>query len=123
MKNGYIINHEAQTITITRAFAARAADISTREYRELTKFHKDFPDYLIQRRTAAVPASKVNYKGLTLAEMERYIKEQEDSTEGLKAFEAIKEYHTPAEKKSPSYPKVKAWFLKKYPQYGKNEAA
>ena len=47
MKKEYIINHGEQTITITKAFAARAADISTREYRELTKrrrhFHQGIP--------------------------------------------------------------------------------
>lgn len=64
MKKDYIINHGEQTITITKAFAARAADISTREYRELTKLHRDFPDYTIQHRTAVIRADKATYKGL-----------------------------------------------------------
>ena len=121
MKKDYIINHGEQTITITKAFAARAADISTREYRELTKLHRDFPDYTIQHRTAVIRADKATYKGLTLDEMEKYIKAQDSSGEGVKAFEAIKVYHTPTGKDKPSYPKVKAWFLKTYPQYGKKE--
>lgn len=37
--------------------------------------------------------------------------------------QAIKVYHTPTGKDKPSYPKVKAWFLKTYPQYGKKEIA
>ena len=123
MKKEYIINHGEQTITITKAFATRAADISTREYRELTKLHRDFPDYTIQHRTAVIRADKATYKGLTLDEMEKYIKAQDSSGEGVKAFEAIKVYHTPAGKDKPSYPKVKAWFLKTYPQYGKKEIA
>ncbi len=121
MKKDYIINHGEQTITITKAFAARAADVSTKEYRELTKLHKDFPDYTIQNRTAVIRADKTTYKGLTLDEMEKYIKAQDSSGEGLKAFEAIKVYHTPKGKDTPSYPKVKAWFLKSYPKYGKEE--
>lgn len=121
MKSGYIINHGAKTITITKAFATRAADISTQEYRELTKLHKDFPDYAIRRKTATVPTSKTKYKGLTLDEMGKYIKAQDSSGEGLKAFNAIKAYHTPKGKKTPSYPKVKAWFLKTYPKYGKKD--
>ncbi len=36
MKRDYIINHGEQTITITKAFAARAADVSTKEYRART---------------------------------------------------------------------------------------
>lgn len=123
MKKDYIINHGEQTITITKAFAARAADISTREYRELTKLHRDFPDYTIQHRTAVIRADKATYKGLTLDEMEKYINAQDSSGEGVKAFEAIKAYHTPTGKDKPSYPKVKAWFLKTYPQYGKKEIA
>lgn len=125
MKKDYIINHGEQTITITKAFAARAADISTREYRELTKLHKDFPDYTIQNRTAVIRADKATYKGLTLDEMEKYIKAQDEAQdnngEGLKAFESIKEYHTPKGKAKPSYPKVKAWFLKTYPDYDSKE--
>lgn len=127
MKKDYIINHGEQTITITKAFAARAADISTKEYRELTKLHKDFPDYSIQNRTATIRADKATYKGLTLDGMEKYIKAQDEaqnnSGEGLQKFEAIKAYHTPTGKDKPSYPKVKAWFLKTYPQYGKKEIA
>ena len=116
MKKDYIINHGEQTITITKAFAARAADISTREYRELTKLHRDFPDYTIQHRTAVIRADKATCKGLTLDEMEKYIKAHDSSGEGVKAFEAIKVYHTPTGKDKPSYPKVKAWFLRSYPQ-------
>lgn len=121
MKKDYIINHGEQTITITKAFAARAADVSTKEYRELTKLHKDFPDYTIQNRTAVIRTDKTTYKGLTLDEMEKYIAAQDNSGEGLKAFEAIKEYHTPKGKEKPSYPRVKAWFLKTYPKYGSKE--
>ena len=121
MKRDYIINHGEQTITITKAFATRAADISTREYRELTKLHRDFPDYTIQNRTAVIHKDKATYKGLTLDGMETYIKAQDSSSEGLKAFEAIKAYHTPKGSAKPSYPKVKAWFLKTYPKYGKKD--
>lgn len=121
MKKDYIINHGEKTITITKAFATRAADISTREYRELTKLHKDFPDYTIQNRTATIHADKATYKGLTLDEMEKYIEAQDSNGEGLKAFEAIKAYHTPKDKDKPSYPKIKAWFLETYPQYGEKK--
>ena len=51
--------------------------------------------------------------------MEKYIKAQDGSGKALEAFQKIKEYYTPAGKKTPSYPKVKAWFLKNYPMYGK----
>lgn len=126
MKNGYIIDHAERAIIITKEFAKRASNISTREYRELTSFHRDFPDYTIERRTAEVnKATKQTYKGLSLTEMENYIKEQDrtqgNGGEGLKAFEAIKVYYTPTGRDKPSYPKLKAWFLNKYPKYGKKE--
>lgn len=123
--NGYTINHAKKTIIITKAFSNRAADISTDEYQTLTKLYRDLPGYKIRLRTAKVPADKQKYKGLTLGEMEKYIKAQDEAQdnngEGLKAFEKIKGYHTPAGKDKPSYPKVKAWFLKKYPKYGKED--
>lgn len=123
--NGYIINHAKKSIIITKAFASRAANISTDEYQTLTKLYRDLPGYKIRLRTANVPADKQKYKGLTLAEMEKYIKAQDEaknnSGEGLQKFEAIKAYHTPKGKDKPSYPKVKAWFLKTYPKYGSKE--
>lgn len=57
--------------------------------------------------------------------MKKYIEAQDvaqnNNGEGLKAFEAIKAYHTPTGKDKPSYPKVKAWFLKTYPAYVKKD--
>lgn len=126
MKYGYVIDHAERAIIITKEFAKRASNISTKEYRELTSFHRDFPDYTIERRTAEVnKTTKQTYKDLTLNAMENYIKAQDEAQsnngEGLKAFEAIKVYHTPKGKDKPSYPKVKAWFLKTYPKYGSKE--
>lgn len=126
MKYGYSIDHARRAIIITKEFAKRAANITTKEYRELTSFHRDFPEYTIERRTAEVDKSKKQtYKGLSLAEMENHIKEQDkakgNSDEGLKKFEAIKAYYTPKGSEKPSYPKVKAWFLKTYPKYGKKD--
>ena len=126
MKYGYSIDHAKQAIIITREFAKRAANITNREYRELTSFHRDFPDYTIERRKAEVNKStKQTYKGLSLAEMENYITEQDktqgNGSKGMEAFKAIKAYYTPKGSEKPSYPKVKAWFLKTYPKYGKKD--
>ncbi len=125
MKYGYSIDHARRAIIITKEFAKRAANITTKEYRELTSFHRDFPDYTIERRTAEIIKKKETYKGLTLDGMKKYIEAQDvaqnNNGEGLKAFEAIKAYHTPTGKDKPSYPKVKAWFLKTYPAYVKKD--
>lgn len=54
MKYGYSIDHARRAIIVTKEFAKRAANITTKEYRELTSFHRDFPDYTIERRTAEI---------------------------------------------------------------------
>lgn len=56
--NGYIINHDEQTITITKDYAKRSSVPGSKEFRELSKLHAAFPEYTIQRRTAVITADK-----------------------------------------------------------------
>ena len=65
--NSYTINHQDRTITITKRFANASSIVSIKEYRELTKLHKDFPEYTIQRRTATITAGKRTHSSLTLS--------------------------------------------------------
>ena len=91
-----------------------------------TKSRKSERHKPIERRKAEVNKStKQTYKGLSLAEMENYITEQDktqgNGSKGMEAFKAIKAYYTPKGSEKPSYPKVKAWFLNTYPKYGKKD--
>lgn len=112
--NATIINHEEKTITITKDFAKRANIINSDEYSALAQFRKDYPDYTIQKRTAAKNTNKNTHSGLTLAYMGRFIEMQDNAAAALEAFERVKYLN---EGHPAYYAKVKAWFLAKYPDY------
>ena len=111
--NGYIINHDEQTITITKDYAKRSSVPGSKEFRELSKLHAAFPEYTIQRRTAVITADKQKHNGLTVDFMEKYIVTFADDA-------ALKEFEN-GEKAL--YGKMKSWFLKKYPNYNEVEFA
>ena len=110
---GYSIDFANNTITLTKAFAQRAKNPSTTEFRELAKLHKNFPDFTITMRTAVITADKETHGGLTIKWMTDYIKNYKDEVAAAE-FDEVKKFY----KKMPGYyGKVKAWFLNKYPNY------
>ncbi len=112
-KNTYSIDHENKTITLTKAYAQRANTPGTKEFRELATLHKTFPEYAIGMRTAVITADKETHNGLTIKQMEHHIKTFYGK-EAQAEFQKIKEYYKDTKG---YYGKVKAWFLKKYPNY------
>lgn len=120
---GYVIDHANKTITITKAFQQKANKPGTKEFRELAQLHKAYPDYDIIRRTANVDKEKKQtHNGLTIDRMEKYIKvlEKDNQDAALKEFANAKEFY---EGQRAYYGKMKAWFLKKYPNYAEVEFA
>ena len=119
---GYSIDHANKTITITKAFQMKANKPGTKEFRELAQLHKAYPDYDIIRRTATVSEDKKTHNGLTIDRMEKYIKvlEKDNQEAALKEFANAKEFY---EGQRAYYGKMKAWFLKKYPNYAEVEFA
>jgi hypothetical protein len=110
---GYTVDFANNTITLTKAFAQRAKNPSSTEFRELAKLHKNLPDFTITMRTAVITAEKETHGGLTFEWMTDYIKNYKDEI-AVAEFEEVKKFY----KKMPGYyGKVKAWFLKKYPNY------
>ena len=71
---GYSINFAENTITLTKAFAQRAKNPATSEFRERAKLHKNFPELTITLRTAVITADKETHGGLTIKWMTDYIK-------------------------------------------------
>ena len=51
---GCSVNHNEKTIVLTKAYAKKANTPGTKEFRELSKLHKAYPDYDIVMRTARV---------------------------------------------------------------------
>lgn len=128
-KQTYTIDHEDKTITLTKDFAKKSSNPMTREFEELARLHKAYPDYEITLRTAHVSKSKDTGKGLTIEQMKKYLELRPDSVEALEEFERVQAYYgrevedkeNPGKKivKAP-YGKMKSWFLKKYKDDYKN---
>jgi hypothetical protein len=101
------------TIVLTKAFAKNAYTPGTAEFRYLAELHKAFPDFPIAMRSATPNEGKEKHSGLTIEWMTDYIKNYKDEV-AVAEFEEVKKFY----KKMPGYyGKVKAWFLKKYPNY------
>lgn len=121
---GYTINHEEQTITITRDYAKKSSIPGSKEFRELAKLHAAFPEYTIQRRTANVSENKEKHLGLTVDRMEIIItlmvKEEDEQKAALGEFEKVKSFYKGTKG---YYGKIKAWFLKNYEGYAEVDFA
>ena len=111
---GYVINYEDNTITLTKAFAKQAQNPATKEFRELDKLHKNFPDFTITKRTAKVNEDKERHAGLSIPWMTNYIKTYIKDEAAVAEFEEVKNFYRGM---SGYYGKVKGWFLNKYPNY------
>ena len=113
MKNAiiYINDTEAQ---VTKAFAKQARIFGTPEYKLWKEYRKDFPEAQMVTKTIKKNASKRTYKNLTYANMERFLKSQNNADQLLKEFKVKKE--AAAIQQNP-YRAVLAWFLAKFPKY------
>lgn len=118
MKNAiiYINDTEAQ---VTKAFAKQARIFGTPEYKLWREYRKDFPEAQMVTKTIKKNASKRTYKNLTYANMERFLKSQENGEELLKEFNIKKE--VAAIQQNP-YRAVLAWFLQTFPDYDNYKA-
>lgn len=113
-KNGYSINHDNKTITLTKAYAKVANTPGTKEFRELTRLHKAFPDYDIVMRSASPNENKEKHTGLTVERMTFIIKSFVKDEAAIAEFDNVKKFYKGVDG---YYGKVKGWFLKKYPNY------
>lgn len=126
VKLGYTLNHENQTIVLTKAFNKQASIPGTNEFRTLMGLRKLYPDYTISMRTAIVPDSKDCHFGLSRECMEKYMAQLDNAKEALAEYERFLKYYGKEveSKKEPGkmvwsvpYGKLRSWFLNKYPNY------
>jgi hypothetical protein len=111
---GYKINFAANTITITAAFEAAANNLASEEYRLLKQIQADYPAVTISRKTHRSPKTCSQSKGLTYANMERYIKVYKNAAELLERFKEVKELSAV---QINGYKYVKSWFATQFPNY------
>ncbi len=105
---GYSIKDN--TIVLTKAYAKLAYTPGTKEFRELAKLHKAFPDYPIVKRTASKKEDKEKFTDLSVARMEYFIERFKDEA-AMTEFQNAKEFHKGT---VGYYGKMKKWFLDKY---------
>lgn len=119
---GYSIKHADKEIVLTKAYEKKANIPGTKEFRELTKLHKSYPDYDIVMRTATITADKDTHGGLTIERIEKIISAQPNAEELMKEYKdfvafwgkEVEDKKNPGQKvmRAP-YGKVKSWYLKK----------
>ena len=113
---GYKINFTANTITISAAFEAAANNPNSQEYALLKQIQADYPAIRISRKTHRSPKTCNQTKGLTYANMERYMSVYRNAAELKKQFENVKKL---AAAQTNSYNYVKTWFTAQFPNYKK----
>ena len=118
---GCSVNHNEKTIVLTKAYAKKANTPGTKEFRELSKLHKAYPDYDIVMRTATITAEKNTHDGLTIERIEKIISAQTNAEELMKEYKdfvsfwgrEVKDKKTGKKVMRAPYGKVKSWYLKK----------
>lgn len=113
MKYPIKIDHKAQTIIMSCAFAKKQETPNTAEFHEIQALHRDFPNYRIVTRKIKLNSQKEAFKGLTYAYMEEYITNHANAESRLKDFKELRQL---ALCHSIRYPHIKKWFLEIYPE-------
>ena len=120
-----IIDRKNRTITITKAFNAKASIYGTPEYEELTKIQSQNQGFRVVVQTPHrnnIPLSRITYE-----QMEKYIKTHDDENKSiwneylkLRGKSDINEIDNEDEiqvKISVSFFEVKKWFSNKYSHF------
>ena len=126
--NAYKFDFTTKTLTITKAFADKAENPKSEEYRLLKRFQKDFPNMTIMRKTHKTPTkyrSKSGevyncnqFKNLTYANMETFMSALPNSDELLNNYAYLR--YVFGRVQSSAYKNVREWFVAQFPKYRKD---
>ena len=116
MKTALYIDFEHNRIVMTSTFAKRCYDTSSVQYAQLQNVRRDYPTFHVEKRQIKKNASMEHYKGLTYEYMESYIKTHGEEDERIARLDEFREMCLISECHSIRYPKIKKWFLDKYPE-------
>ena len=110
-----------KTIEMSKSEAKAAGKIGSEKFKELKKYQRAYPDYIICIIEA--PKRKSEFSGLNYKFMETYIKncKRDDKNQIIEEFNTLRgienKNRSEFEKvKVASYLEVKTWFLKKFPE-------
>lgn len=108
----YKIDFARRTVTVTKAFADKAAEYDSKEYKMITDLQNQ--GYAVVKHSHATPA---NRKPLpTYAQMEHYISCLAEAESYRAAYDAV---CNEAKSHNNSIAKVRKWFNATFPNYGK----
>ena len=120
MKNYIKLDHENRKIVMDRTFASKAELVGSEEYNLLQQCRRDYPTYLVTRKTIKKKATQEHYRGLTYDYMKEYINKYD--TENKEANLALLDEMIDISKCHSTfkrYPVIKQWFLDTYPDVKK----
>ena len=125
------VDFTSKTLTITKAFADKAENPDSQEYKTLKKIIMDFPDFEVVRRTHKTPSKYKTKSGeeyncnpnrnLKYKKMEVFIdslKDGESKKEVKKAYNFLR-YEAGGVQTS-TYNTVRKWFVEQFPHYRKD---
>ena len=114
------IDYTSMTIEMTKAEAKNAGKVGTEAFKEMLSLMQQFPNYKIQVITRAATKKSCDYKGLTYAYMEKYIKAHDNDKHTIMAeYEDLRGESDAAKDvlaDSFTYQEIKNWFLGKFPE-------
>lgn len=115
--NNIKINEAKRVIEVTKAFVNKASVYGTIEYKELREVRNDFPGFKVVTKNAGKKNGQ--FKGLTIDYMKKYIEEHNE--EYIEDFCVLcgrdKNWEELEFAATATYGEIKAWFLKKYPEF------
>lgn len=127
-EKNYRIDFAKKTVVVTAAFASKAYDPESDEYKILKRLQQDFPDMKIERKTHRTPAkyttkqgeefSHNQFKNLTYERMEKFMSYIPGGAAYLKEYESIKNFAT--DLNGNGYPIVSKWFVAQFPNFRKD---
>lgn len=120
------VDYEKEIVMMTKKFAKKAMDPTTKEYKMLCNVRMANPSFKVETHTIKKNPNKESYKGLTYDYMREYIKRHTSKEEIENALYELDEQIFRSNCHSIRYPQVKEWFLKTYPsveKYGVNAEA
>lgn len=122
MKTPYKIDFTKNTLTMTKAFAEKANDPDSEEYKTIQRIKADNPTIKISCRTHRKPTKYRNkdgsitrnnqFKGLSVERMERFIRALPNGEKYMDSFSFLKEQST--------YANLAKWFKAQFPNYAVN---
>lgn len=112
--NNYKIDFTTNTITVSKVFELAASTHGSPEYNLLKEIKADYPTMKIIRKSRRAAKRCNPSKGLTYANMERYMKVYKNAAELLEQFEKVKKL---AAVHPNRYLYVKNWFISQFPNY------